>query len=147
MKEFKHVKIVNSPFSSMFDHLAERNIIPTHILLDLGVSSFKLINHYVVTFQRDEPLDMRMDINSSTTAHKLLSSYTEEQLIYMFETEGDIRQPHRLVEQIINRRNNNLLNSTFDLVDCVKYGFFVRSRQQFIAMYQSISSHSCRSEW
>ena len=41
---------------------------------------------------------------------------------------------HRLVEQIINRRNNNLLNSTFDLVDCVKYGFFVRSRQQFIAM-------------
>ena len=59
---------------------------PSHILLDLGVSSFQIdSSNRGFTFQNNEPLDMRMDINASITAQQLLARY-EEQLIHMFET-------------------------------------------------------------
>ena len=135
VNEFENVQIIHSPFSTMFDVLNNNGIKPTHILLDLGVSSFQIDQSYRgFTFQKDEPLDMRMDLTTPVTAQQLLATYTEDQLSRLFEREGDIKHSSRLVEQIINRRNNNSLNSTFDLVDCVKYGFFVRSRKQFIAM-------------
>ena len=131
--QFENVEIIHSPFSAMFDVLKTKNVKPTHILLDLGVSSFQIDQSYRgFTFQKDEPLDMRMDLTASLTAHHVLSTYTEDQLYAYLRR--DIKHSSRLVEQIINRRNNNALNSSFDLVDCVKYGFFVRSRKQFIAM-------------
>lgn len=134
-ERFSDVQIINAPFSSMFEHAKEGAGPPTHILLDLGVSSFQIDqSNRGFTFQKNEPLDMRMDTNASLTAHQILQDYSHDALVELFETQGDIRGPQKLVNEIISKRNGNHLNTTFDLVDCVKYGFFVRSRHQFIAM-------------
>ena len=132
---FKDVAIVNAPFSSMFNYSKDEGVKPTHILLDLGVSSFQIDqSNRGFTFQKDEPLDMRMDHSSKTTAMHILNTYDKESLISLFEIEGDIKMPTRLVDMIIAKRQNASLNTTFDLVNCVKRGFFVNSRRQFIAM-------------
>ena len=132
---FSKVNIINAPFSNMFQHMDGNVGQPSHILLDLGVSSFQIdSSNRGFTFQNNEPLDMRMDINAPFTAHDLLYTYDRDALIQLFEIEGDIKNPQKLVDVIISKRNENNLNTTFDLVDCVKYGFFVKSRRQFIAM-------------
>jgi len=132
---FSNVQIINAPFSSMFQHVNNVSVLPTHILLDLGVSSFQIDqSNRGFTFQKNEPLDMRMDTNANLTANQVLHDYSHDALVELFETQGDIRGPQKLVEKIISNRQKNKLQTTFDLVDCVKYGFFVRSRRQFIAM-------------
>jgi 16S rRNA (cytosine1402-N4)-methyltransferase len=131
---YSNVQIIHSPFSSMFQHLDGESV-PTHILLDLGVSSFQIDqSHRGFTFQKNEPLDMRMDTNAKLSAYHVLHDYTQDALVALFETQGDIRAPHKFVGEILAKRNGNHLNTTFDLVDCVKRGFFLRSRRQFIAM-------------
>ena len=132
---FKNVSIVNAPFSSMFNYMTRENVMPTHILLDLGVSSFQIDqSNRGFTFQKNEPLDMRMDHYSKVSAKEILDTYNEDDLIALFETEGDIKHPNKLVAEILSRRQHNELNTTFDLVECVKRGVFVNSRRQFIAM-------------
>ena len=131
---YSNVQIIHSPFSSMFQHL-DGGQRPTHILLDLGVSSFQIDqSNRGFTFQKNEPLDMRMDTNAGLTAYHVLHDYSPDALVKLFELQGDIRGSHKFVGEIIAKRNAHHLNSTFDLVDCVKRGFFLRSRRQFIAM-------------
>lgn len=132
---FPNVKIINQPFSTMFDFIEENQIQPTHILLDLGVSSFQIDqSKRGFSFQKNEPLDMRMDTSATLTAKTVLNQYSKEELINLFQEEGDIKFPNKLVAEIINLREHSKLNTTFDLVQCVKQGCFVKSRRQFISM-------------
>ncbi len=134
-QKFKNVEIINQPFSAMFDIMHQKNIRPTHILLDLGVSSYQIDQSLRgFTFQKDELLDMRMDASSSLTAQSILNNYAEEELIDIFKYQADINSPERLVSKIIQKRQKTPLKTTFDLVECVKNGCFVKSRPQFIAM-------------
>ena len=56
MKLFPNTSIINAPFSSMFDVIKDKGIKPTHILLDLGVSSFQIDDsNRGFTFQRMNP--------------------------------------------------------------------------------------------
>ncbi len=133
--DFPNVTIINQPFSTMVDFIENNHIQPTHLLLDLGVSSFQIDqSKRGFTFQKDEPLDMRMDMSASLTAKTVLSEYSKEALITIFQEEGDIKFPNQLVDEISKARVKSQLNTTFDLVECVKRGSFVKSRRQFISM-------------
>ena len=47
--------------------------------------------------------------------------------------EGNIRSPEKLVDRIIDKRNKNQMNTSFELLDCIKKSFFFKSRNQYIA--------------
>ena len=114
-------------------------IMPTHILLDLGVSSFQLDkSNRGFTFQLDEPLDMRMNLTGTLTAKHVLNEYDQKSLIQLFSNNGDIHRPEKLVNNIINRRSTSPLLTTFDLKDCVKGAFRVNSRARFISMLTKV---------
>jgi 16S rRNA (cytosine1402-N4)-methyltransferase len=133
----KHVNfsVIQESFSNIIEYIKVNKCVPTHILLDLGVSSFQIDqSKRGFSFQQDEPLDMRMDIQEELTANIVLNTYSKEALIQIFQEEGDIRSPNRLVDVIIENRKKAPLETTEDLKACIKKSFKFSSRQRYISM-------------
>jgi 16S rRNA (cytosine1402-N4)-methyltransferase len=75
------------------------------ILIDIGLSSLQLDRGgRGFSFQRDEPLDMRMDIRQDTTAASLLASCSEEQLADIFFYFGEEYQARPIAATIVRAR-------------------------------------------
>lgn len=80
------------------------------ILADLGVSSFQFDTaERGFSIRFDGPLDMRMDKRSELTAAKVLQTYSEAQLLQIFEQYGEVRNSKQLAKHIVtNRRGMNI---------------------------------------
>lgn len=75
------------------------------ILLDLGFSSFQLDSpERGFSFNREGPLDMRMDTRNKTTASKILNKYSEIRLAEIFRDYGEIHQARILAREVVSRR-------------------------------------------
>ena len=90
------------------------------ILLDLGVSSWALDDAARgFSFQRDGPLDMRMNRKMGLTAERLVNRYTKEELRRIFREEGEERWGGRIASAIVRRRAQRPIHTTGDLADIV----------------------------
>jgi 16S rRNA (cytosine1402-N4)-methyltransferase len=88
------------------------------VLLDLGVSSYQLDESgRGFSFQRDEPLDMRLDPSAPRTAADLLNTLPEAELARVIFEYGDERHARRIARAIVHRR---ALRTTTDLVAAVR---------------------------
>ena len=134
-EEFSNFNVIKASFSSIVQYIKLNNCCPTHILLDLGISSFQIDqSNRGFSFQQDEPLDMRMDTEQALTAKVVLNTYSKDALMQLFIEEGDIRLPNRLVDVIIEQREKEPLETTEDLKACIKQSFKFSSRQRYISM-------------
>ena len=88
------------------------------VLLDLGVSSLQLeARGRGFSFQRDEPLDMRMDRSAQSgdvTAAELVNGLNEGELAELIREHGEERRAGRIARTIVERRP---VRSTGDLVN------------------------------
>jgi len=90
------------------------------ILLDLGLSSLQLEKSgRGFSFQRSEPLDMRMDVRKPVTAADLLNNCTQEELADMFYRYGQERQARRIAAHITSFRQKEEISTTEQLVAIV----------------------------
>jgi 16S rRNA (cytosine1402-N4)-methyltransferase len=88
------------------------------LLLDLGVSSYQLDDSgRGFSFQRDEPLDMRLDPERGQTAAELLNHLDEATLAGLIHEHGEERYARRIARTIVRRRP---LRTTGDLVAAVR---------------------------
>jgi len=88
------------------------------ILLDLGVSSHQLeTSGRGFSFQRDEPLDMRLDPERGETAADLVNRRPEVELVRILVEYGEERHARRIARAIVRRRP---LRTTGDLVAAVR---------------------------
>ena len=72
------------------------------VLLDLGLSQHQLESSgRGFSFQKDEPLDMRMDIRSPKKAADLVNDLAEEELIRIFKDYGEERWSKRIAGAIV----------------------------------------------
>ncbi len=86
------------------------------ILADLGVSSPQLDDaERGFSFYKDGPLDMRMDSSSQLTASEIINEWSEEELISLFITKGEVRRPQKVVNKIVERRKEKKFSTTDDL--------------------------------
>lgn len=86
------------------------------VLIDIGLSSLQLDRGgRGFSFQRDEPLDMRMDIRQDTTAASLLASCSEEQLADIFFYFGDEYQARPIAAEIVRARQKEPVRTTRQL--------------------------------
>ncbi len=94
------------------------------ILLDLGVSSPQLDSPgRGLSFQRDEPLDMRMDQDATIpTAFELLRDQPEPAIAAMLHEFGEEPRARRIARSIVARRERGALNTTADLRAAVLSG-------------------------
>jgi 16S rRNA (cytosine1402-N4)-methyltransferase len=107
------------------------------LLADLGVSS-----HQFDTAERgfsirmDGPLDMRMNHQSSLTAHQVVNEYNAENLTRLFRLYGEVEKPHVAARQIIASRP---ISSTHQLIKALIGDEDWKNHHQFLAkVFQSI---------
>ena len=91
------------------------------ILADLGVS----FHHFDdaergFSFRADAPLDMRMNRKASMTAAQLLERYDARDLISLFRTYADLKDPAKAARAIIAARDKAPILTTFQLADAVR---------------------------
>lgn len=90
------------------------------VLFDLGVSSHQLDAARGFSFQRDEPLDMRMNPEPGTqSAVDVVNGYTEAELADVIWKYGDERYSRRIARAIVKRREREKIETTKQLADIV----------------------------
>jgi 16S rRNA (cytosine1402-N4)-methyltransferase len=116
------VELVHSDYRAIASVLEARGIERVDgTLADMGMSSYQLeAEGRGFSFQRDDPLDMRMDTTSGPTAADLLRSAEESEIadaIYKF---GEERFSRRISRAIVHARESGPLETTAHLAAIVR---------------------------
>ncbi len=117
-----NVRLFHGNFIQLPDYLNQLHIDAVDgILMDLGLSQHHLeASGRGFTFQKDEPLDMRMDTRGPTRAEDLINGSTEAQLTEIFQKYGEERWAKRIARAICDERSTNPVRSTGQLVSLIK---------------------------
>jgi 16S rRNA (cytosine1402-N4)-methyltransferase len=90
------------------------------ILLDLGISLHQLESSgRGFSFNKDEPLDMRMNITSGTTAEDLINGMEEKKLKKIFYNFGEERWAGQIAKRIVTQRQRKPIKSSRELAQIV----------------------------
>lgn len=88
------------------------------LLLDLGVSSHQIDEpERGFSFQREGPLDMRMDPRGGLTAHQIVNHWDQRDIADAIFHYGDERRSRPIARAIVDARP---LETTHDLADAVR---------------------------
>jgi len=91
------------------------------ILLDLGISLHQLESSgRGFSFNKDEPLDMRMNAESSTKAEDLINSMEEKSLRKIFYKYGEERWAGQIAKRIVKQRRRKTIKSSRELAQIVR---------------------------
>ena len=91
------------------------------ILLDLGLSLHQLEGSgRGFSFQKDEPLDMRMNPAAATTAEALVNRLPESDLAEIFHTFGEERWSRRIARSIVAKRGHQPIRTSLQLAHIVR---------------------------
>ncbi len=113
--------IVRRNFSEIAEGLMELGIDQVDgILIDIGLSSLQLdIGDRGFSFQRDEPLDMRMDTRREVTAATILANCSESELADIFYYYGEETQARRIASFIVRERIQDPIVSSKQLAELI----------------------------
>ena len=116
------VELVHADYRSLPDVLDTRQIpLIDGALADLGVSSMQFdAPGRGFSFQRDEPLDMRMDRSQGETAADLVARSTEEDLANAIFRYGEERSSRRIARAIVNARREAPIVTTGALAALIR---------------------------
>jgi 16S rRNA (cytosine1402-N4)-methyltransferase len=90
------------------------------ILLDLGISLHQIESSgRGFSFNKDEPLDMRMNITSGTTAGDLINGMEEKNLKKIFYNFGEERWAGQIAKRIVTQRQRKPIKSSRELAQIV----------------------------
>ena len=90
------------------------------ILLDLGISLHQLESSgRGFSFNKEEPLDMRMNIEASTKAEDLINSMEEKSLRKIFQEYGEERWAGQITRKIVKQRQRKAIRSSAELAQII----------------------------
>jgi len=113
------LEIRRGNFAELADWIAPESC--DGVLLDLGVSSPQLDEAgRGFSFQRDGPLDMRMDPRQPVTAAELVNELHETELQQIFWELGGEPQARRLARAIVRERQARRLETTAQLAGLIE---------------------------
>ena len=110
------------------------------ILADLGVSSHQFDTaDRGFSFRYSAPLDMRMNVQGSTTAADIVNSYTQEELERIFRIYGEVENSRRLAQLIVVGRSKSSLTTTDDLDNAIAAALPSFAEHKYLAkVYQAL---------
>jgi len=90
------------------------------ILLDLGLSLHQIENSgRGFSFRKDEPLDMRMDIQSPQTAENLINNLSQAELQKLFKEYGEEHRAKQIARNIIKTRRQKKIRTSTQLAQII----------------------------
>jgi len=102
-------------------------------LFDLGLSSFQLeAPARGFSFQREAPLDMRMDKRRKITAFDLVNHLAQAEMAKILRDFGGERWSNRIARQIVRARKNGPITTTTQLAEIVRRAVPDRNRYKRI---------------
>lgn len=115
------IHLLHGSFSNFPEYLAQLGFSAVDgILLDLGLSQHQLEGSgRGFSFQKDEPLDMRMDIRASLTAAQLVNNLALEDLQKLFKEYGEERWAKQIARGIAKIRQNKKIQTSKQLAQIV----------------------------
>ena len=112
------VEIVRSNFASLKAVLNGRR--PDGVLIDLGISSHQIDTaERGFSYNKDAPLDMRMNPDDPLTAADVVNTYTEEALANVIFQYGEEKFSRRIAAEIVRRRSVTPIRTTLELADLI----------------------------
>ncbi|AQV03054.2 MULTISPECIES: 16S rRNA (cytosine(1402)-N(4))-methyltransferase RsmH [Desulfococcus] len=116
-----NVQLRHGNFSRITDLLEDIGIGAVDgILADLGISLYHIEGSgRGFSFSRDEPLDMRMNIETDVTADMLVNSLSEDELRRIFREYGEERWSGRIARAIVETRKITPIRSSRSLAEIV----------------------------
>jgi 16S rRNA (cytosine1402-N4)-methyltransferase len=118
----ERVELVHADYRDLDEVLEQRGIrLVNGTLADLGVSSLQFDTPgRGFSFQRDEPLDMRMDTSTGDTAAALVARSTERELADGIYAYGEERFSRRIARAIVAARREQPIETTGRLAAIVR---------------------------
>lgn len=116
-----NIRLFHGNFVHLPDFLAQLEIETVDgILLDLGLSQHQLeASGRGFSFNRDEPLDMRMDIRTGTSAADLVNRLEEKELSRIFVQYGEERWSKPIARAIVKARALRRIRTSRQLAELV----------------------------
>ena len=116
------VELVHADYRTLGEVLDRRQLATVDgTLADLGVSSMQFDTPgRGFSFQRDEPLDMRMDRSGGDTAADLIARSTEEDLADAIFQYGEERFSRRIARALVDARRESPVETTGRLAALVR---------------------------
>ena len=91
------------------------------ILFDLGFSSWHLEESgRGFSFEKNEPLDMRYNLENPLTAEKIVNNWPEREIEKILREYGEERFARRIAREIVQERKIKPIKITFQLVETIK---------------------------
>lgn len=124
------VVIVHGAFSDIARFVDEQGMRPLHgVLLDLGVSSPQLDEAgRGFSFDRDGPLDMRMDTSAGEPASAWLTRAKERDIAQVIRRYGEEKFARRIARAIVDARKAASIETTGQLVRIIEEAIPVRDK-------------------
>ena len=117
-------ELIHADFKNLKEELVKRGVSSVDgILFDLGVSSPQLDNgERGFSYKYDARLDMRMNRDDKLDAYTVVNTYKEEDLRNIIYSYGEERYARNIARNIVLRRKEKPIETTFELVDIIKSG-------------------------
>ncbi|MBI5062797.1 MAG: 16S rRNA (cytosine(1402)-N(4))-methyltransferase RsmH [Desulfatitalea sp.] len=117
-----NIRLFHDNFIHLPDFLTQLQVDAVQgILLDLGLSQHQLeASGRGFTFQKDEPLDMRMDTRNPNRAQDLIADLPENDLAQLFYRYGEERWSKRIARTIVAARAKAPIRTTSQLVAVIR---------------------------
>ena len=129
LKEFEgRFELINDSFSAISNVLSRDKIIG--VLADIGVSSYQLDSVNRGFGFKSNFLDMRMNLDSNTTARDIINSYSKDELNRIFLDYGEIYNYELLSNKIIQHRKIKSIETPLDLINLIHESFHSRRNLQ-----------------
>ncbi|MDY6790936.1 MAG: 16S rRNA (cytosine(1402)-N(4))-methyltransferase RsmH [Thermodesulfobacteriota bacterium] len=122
LRPYEHcIHLFNDNFTNLKTILSHLNISSADgILLDLGLSLYQLESSgRGFSFQRDEPLDMRMNIQSAITAEEIINKSSEERLRKIFSDYGEEHRAKQIAHKLVKIRKHKPIKTSEQLAGIV----------------------------
>lgn len=115
----EQVTVIKGNYAAMDDTIRNLGLEKVQgIFLDLGMSAYQLEHSgRGFSFSRDEPLDMRMDTQSATTAQQLINSSSPRELEKILREYGEEKRAKRIAKAIAEKRP---ISSSLQLADLIQ---------------------------
>ncbi len=122
-KNNQRVKLINGNFKNVLLQLNEDDNFQgktDFIVFDLGISMYHIkASNKGITFQKDQPLDMRLTADAKVDASQIINKYSKQQLADIFYYNADERLSYKIADAIIEYRRKKPILTTGQLVEVV----------------------------